>query len=96
MERAHCYNPPQDCSRENLVLLVHNYDHSQDLSITGRFVSRGKQVPELYGSYIYADYVTGKIWALSSEGNIFNNHLLMESRLHISSFGIDSNNELYI
>ena len=25
---------------------------------------RGKQVPELEGGYLYADYVTGQIWAL--------------------------------
>ena len=27
-------------------------------------VYRGKQVPELDGAYLYADYVTGKLWAL--------------------------------
>ncbi len=27
-------------------------------------VYRGQKIPELVGGYLYADYVTGKIWAL--------------------------------
>ena len=40
------------------------YDHTQGLSITGGFVYRGSKLPKLNGTYIYGDWVFGRIWAL--------------------------------
>ena len=76
---------------------VWEYSHSEGLSITGGYVYRGNKVPELRGKYIYADYVSGKIWALTydSTGQTINS-LLINSNLNIASFGVDQNNELYI
>ncbi|MEJ2544211.1 MAG: T9SS type A sorting domain-containing protein [Calditrichaceae bacterium] len=54
-------------------------------------------VPELKGKYIYADYVTSWIWALTYDGiNEADNETLAQSEYNISSFGVDENNELYI
>ncbi len=44
---------------------IHQYDHSQGLSITGGFVYRGKALPALAGQYLYGDFANGKIWALN-------------------------------
>ncbi len=55
---------------------IWEYDHQVGKSITGGNVYRGSRVKELAGKYVYADYVSGKVWALdydeakkSGEGN---------------------------
>ncbi len=44
---------------------VWEYDHQIGKSITGGRVYRSSRLPQLAGKYIYADYVTGRIWALT-------------------------------
>lgn len=36
----------------------------QGMSITGGVVSRGNNIPALYGKYVFGDYVSGNIWSL--------------------------------
>jgi hypothetical protein len=60
-------------------------------------VYQGSKLTEVIGSYIYGDYVSGRIWALNSDdtSNPVNKELL-KTGLNITSFGIDEKNELYI
>lgn len=46
----------------------HAYPHSEGISITGGYVYRGKKLPSLVGCYLFADWGTGKIWAIPAEG----------------------------
>jgi glucose/arabinose dehydrogenase len=95
MEGTHCYQS-NDCDQTGLSLPIYEYDHSVGRSITGGFVYRGETLNSLEGKYIYADYVVGKIWALSYEGNSAKeNQLLVEVDQAIPSFGVDRNNNLY-
>ncbi|MFT5527263.1 MAG: glucose/arabinose dehydrogenase, partial [Pirellulaceae bacterium] len=50
--------------RKDLIEPIWEYDHKVGKSITGGHVYRGKKLPELTGSYLYADYVSGIVWAL--------------------------------
>ncbi len=100
-EGLHCYNsswsctPP--CDSSGLIMPVWEYSHSVGGSITGGYVYRGSQVPELTGRYIYADYISGRIWALTYQQNQPpDNSLLIDTNLGIASFGTDSAGELYI
>ncbi len=96
MEGFSCYNAAS-CDTTGLTLPVWDYDHSLGQSITGGFVYRGDRVPELVGKYIYADFVSGRIWSLLYDGTSEpENELLMDSNLNISSFGTDRQNNLYM
>jgi hypothetical protein len=97
MEGFHCFNS-NDCNMQNLELPIWEYDHDEgDLSITGGFVYHGDAIKQLQGLYVYADYVSGRIWSLdiSDPENLINTELL-KADFPISSFGVDQNQELYI
>ena len=48
----------------------------------------------LEGKYIYGDWCTGDIWALTYSDTTTNQHIL-QSGINITSFGLDENNELF-
>jgi glucose/arabinose dehydrogenase len=96
MEGFHPYRQTGHSDSISLIEPVWEYDHIVGQSITGGFVYRGSAAPELSGFYIYADYVSGKIWALRYENkNNIDNKLLFDTDLFISSFGTDAKNELF-
>jgi len=47
---------------------VWDYPHSDGLCITGGLVSHGDRYPDLNGKYLFADFVTGRIWAFRPDG----------------------------
>jgi glucose/arabinose dehydrogenase len=98
MEGMHCYPDTATCSRAGLTLPVAEYTHGADgCSITGGYVYRGTAIPGLVGAYIYGDYCSGRIWALTPvAGGAWQSQLLLDSGLAISSFGQDQAGELYV
>jgi glucose/arabinose dehydrogenase len=96
MEGTNCFSPSSGCDTTGLELPVWEYGRSAGRS-TGGFVYRGERVPELVGAYVYADFVTGRIWALHYDfQNPPVNTEILDTDLGISSFGVDVNNNLYI
>ncbi len=97
IEGSECYRSA-DCDKTGLELPIFEYSHSNgDRSITGGEVYRGSMLPGLQGYYIYADFISGRIWALdASNRENPDNTLLIQADFGISSFGTDQNNELYI
>jgi glucose/arabinose dehydrogenase len=78
---------------------VWEYDHLVGKSITGGTVYRGNEVPELVGKYVYADYVTGKVWALdydAAAGELRGNYAIPSDPLAAITFGEDEAGELYL
>ncbi len=54
-------------------------------------------MPSLLGAYLYADYCSGRVWALRHDGaNVTEQSLLVDSDLLIVSFGRDSAGNLYL
>ncbi len=96
MEGFHCFEPRTNCDQTGLVMPVWEYPHSQGGSVTGGYVYRGPSAPSLAGRYVYADFVSGRIWALTYENGQAENEDLFDTNLNISSFGIDEDGELYV
>ena len=101
MEGSSCYNATS-CNQAGITLPRFEYQHGANnangCSITGGFVYRGKDLPELAGRYLYSDYCKGflksfmysngavseqKDWAVSNVGNV-------------PSLGQDAQGELYL
>jgi len=75
---------------------VTEYDHSLGNSITGGFVYRGTEIPELVGRYVFADYGSGRIWALEPDGQGgYTNDQLIDTGFGPTSFGVGADGELY-
>ncbi len=95
MEGNHCFLPEIDCDTGNLVKPVAEYAHKHGCSVTGGYVYRGNEIKELYGKYIFGDFCTGTIWSIDKDKN-FAMQELMKTDISISSFGEDSEGELYV
>jgi glucose/arabinose dehydrogenase len=96
-EAKHWFRPDgNDEKTDKLIDPVWEYNHSVGKSITGGGVYRGKEVPALVGKYVYADYVTGLLWALEHDGTrTVANYTLTGDKLPVMSFGEDQNGEVY-
>jgi glucose/arabinose dehydrogenase len=78
---------------------IWEYNHDIGKSITGGLVYRGKKIPELDGAYLYADYVSGKLWALWYDADkkavTANREIPLPKSIPIMSFGEDEKGEVY-
>jgi glucose/arabinose dehydrogenase len=96
MEGSQCYNPPTGCDSTGLEIPIYEYLHPLGRSITGGYVYHGSEHQLLEGAYIYADFVSGLIWALwYQDGEVKANYTISGTNLRISSFGVDDDQELY-
>lgn len=94
MEGTLCYDGP--CNPADYIAPIVEHDRNDAKSITGGYVYRGKKIPQLYGAYVYGDFVTGKIWALRYDGKkVTEQKFLVDTFKGISSFGEDRDGELY-
>lgn len=100
MEGTRCFHL-QDCDAADYTSPVITYSHEEGLSITGGYVYRGDEIPELHGTYFYSDwvskwirgfkYVDGQVteekdWTEDLGGEVGS----------ITSFGLDGHGELYV
>ncbi len=85
------------CDYPEYIFPIWEYSHIEGYSITGGYVYRGTNVPELMAKYIYADYGSNKIWSLEYDGiNPPSNELLQTAPGSPTSFGVNECNELYV
>ena len=81
------------CSTSGFTDPVVEYGHNLGFAITGGYVYRGNNIPALKGTYVYADYVTGRIWGYTSIGQ---NIQFDMTNYYISAFGQGNDGELYV
>jgi len=105
MEGTHCFPPGSSCDPAGLTLPVAEYDHSAGCSITGGFLYRGAALPELRGTYFYGDYCTGLVRSIRlvtggpAEERDWTSALRTQgggAMAGLSSFGVDTQGELYL
>jgi len=96
-EGNECFEPMEGCDMTGLTDPVFVYSQSGSQSVTGGFVYRGPTLDQLTGKYIFADFISGRIWALDiSDLDNPENTELVDTGLPIAGFGVDADNELYI
>jgi glucose/arabinose dehydrogenase len=97
LEGRHCYNPSSGCNRSGKHVPVVEYAHNEGCSVTAGYVYRGSRVPALANRYIFGDYCSGTIWAISAIAGIpATKGVVLSTSMHISSFGEDGSGELYV
>ncbi|WP_437639067.1 PQQ-dependent sugar dehydrogenase [Sorangium sp. So ce854] len=91
------------CNRDGLTPPVMEYPHNDGCSITGGFVYRGAELPELDGLYFYADYCTALLRSFrwkdgrATEPTDWKPILDPDNALsRVTSFGEDARGELYV
>lgn len=73
--------------------------HSMAASVTGGYVYRGKQLPELVGKYVFGDWETRRMWAATwdrESKTVSRMDELVEPSLRIVCFGETPERELLI
>lgn len=73
------------------------HSHEEAASITGGEFYHGKRLPELAGSYIYADWQMGTFWSLRTDGDtVTERRELARSSLMPAAFGLGPDGEVLI
>ena len=96
MEGQHCYPSGTTCNVTGLTLPQLEYPREFGCSVTGGYRYRGTRWPALYGTYIYADYCSGRIWAATQMDGQWSARVVADTDLLIVSFGEDDEGELYV
>jgi len=105
MEGTHCYPPGSACDTTGLIGPLLEYDHGSGCSVTGGYVYRGEDLPELSGTYFYGDFCTGLVRSarLGPGGTVEKRdwssvlrRVTGEPMRQLSSFGLDGRGELYL
>jgi glucose/arabinose dehydrogenase len=97
-EGLHPFGAKGTGPRPEFVEPIWEYHHDVGKSITGGTVYRGTRVPELEGHYLYADYVTNKLWALKYDEKakrVVANHPIPDKGVPVMSFGEDEPGDVY-
>jgi glucose/arabinose dehydrogenase len=89
---------PDAEKKQGMIDPIWEYHHDIGKSITGGHVYRGSRVPELIGHYLYADYVTGRLWALrydEAKRKVTANCSIAGNIKPVFSFGEDEAGDVY-
>lgn len=96
VEGPDCFAGDPPCEGGDLIAPRAYYPTSDGCAITGGYVYRGSAMPELDGWYVYADYCTGRVWALDASSDTSEPVVLIDHGDPIVSFAEDPDGELYL
>ncbi|NUN13896.1 MAG: PQQ-dependent sugar dehydrogenase [Myxococcales bacterium] len=93
---ASAFCNPGPCTQVGMIDPVAEYTHAYGQSVTGGYVYRGSEVPKMYGTYVYGDYVSKALFYYPYESGGPPSVPNAIGPSNIASFGVDQNNELYL
>lgn len=95
MEGDQCYGVV-DCDTSGLVLPIATTLHSDgDASVTGGVVYRGAGIPGLQGTYVFADYGSGRVYGLTTDlSGRTEVETLLDTAYSITHIGTDAAGEI--
>ena len=97
-EGAHRFRPRSDSDATDIIDPVAEYHHRDGLSVTGGYVYRGTEFPQLEGVYLYADYNYGTFWGIrKNDALVTRPKVVLKKRgSMISSFGESNDGTLFV
>lgn len=100
VEGTRCFHV-QDCDLSNYTSPAITYTHAEGLSVTGGFVYRGDEIPELHGTYFYSDWVNQWIRSFKFvDGQVTEEKDWTEELGgpfgQVNTYGLDGHGELYL
>ena len=96
MEGFSCYNAAT-CDKTGFQDPIIDYGHGPGCSITGGYVYRGNDIPDIRGHYFYSDYCAGFLKSFRySNGNAVDQKDWGLTNAGVTSFGVDFGGELYM
>ena len=97
MEGTHCFNAAS-CDRNGLQIPQVDYGRADGCSVTGGYVYRGTRIPALVGHYFYADFCQAGLRSFRMSGDQVTDarRWALPDASSVSSFGVDSQGELYV
>lgn len=98
LEGDRCFPPSvENCDRDGFVAPIAVYGHDDGIAVIGGLVYRGPTPTGLWGSYLFSDYVSGRVWELRevSEGRFRHRQVGLLGML-AASWGEDEQGEVII
>ncbi|HEV7766867.1 MAG TPA: PQQ-dependent sugar dehydrogenase [Thermoanaerobaculia bacterium] len=100
MEGTYCHEDSGICGSAPTATVAPIFEYAHEdggCAVTGGYRYRGKEFPEVYGMYFYADFCSGVLYAAEpdEEGTWVTQEVYVGTQ-RISSFGEDTDGELYI
>ena len=97
LEATHCYNA-QRCSTTGMTPPVAEYGHDIGTTVIGGYVYRGSATPIADGVYLFADYGSGRLFAIGSgvTRTVAPTQVGQGDTGVIAGFGEDPSGELYV
>jgi len=101
-EGRHCFEPPDNCERDDLIDPVYEYGHQEGESITGGYVYLAEDFLQRKGLYIFGDFVSGRLWALPLPEDSLQKESMPEPfslgrwQILVSTFGRDPGGKVYL
>ena len=101
MEGNACFDPPVGCNPSGLTAPAITYStHDEGRSVVGGYVYRGTAIPNLGGTYFYADFFSDWLRSFRLVGGVATDQRdwtsSIESVNSVAGFGEDGSGELYV